>query len=350
MLRNEIVTAVENISKSLKEANIKSVLRKGEKDIDAEVILASFLKYMKSSQSFGEPEKTVMEILDITVLNKVEFWGYIIATGKQSPPTELFEFYNKIEFAEVHLPKLVSLLKREVDKVLKGEAEKSKDEQLSTLTVVVIEEKDLSTPTRLVLMLESVQGLYEVAAEILNAESRDLCVAACDSGTDKAFDFLGLAKIMDCVKEVILSFWDRVIYFRENKTEKQLELICKSLPIFEQIATLKKSKKLEPERAELLKRQVTDSINKFASAGVTIPEIEKFTVFKPRELMRPERKLLVEPKYYDREKVDAKPNQARIPKVDDPEFEKYMEKMAADFLEKRKSQEKGKENGSSNEA
>lgn len=53
---------------------------------------------------------------------------------------------------------------------------------------------------------------------------------------------------------------------------------------------------LEPERAELLKRQVTNGATTFIQCGAIIPEIEeRATSYDPRKLMAPEPKLLSAP-------------------------------------------------------
>jgi hypothetical protein len=57
------------------------------------------------------------------------------------------------------------------------------------------------------------------------------------------------------IKGIILSLWDRIIYFREQQFFQRLEFIAKSLPIIDHIGELGKSKKLGPEEAELLRRK-----------------------------------------------------------------------------------------------
>lgn len=261
-----------------------------------------------------------------------------MATDELTGP-RMMKYYQAIHFAEAHLPQVVSLMARESDQISKPkkEGEKPKENGLSQLSITVIEELQHSSPERLVLALQSIAGLYSACAQVLDESEGDLCVVACDSGSDKSFDFLGVAKIVECVKVVILSFWDRVVYFREDKTERRLDLIAQSLPILDEIASMKKSGKLEPERAELIKRQVIDSVTKFAAAGITIPEIENFTVYNPRQLMKPSRKLLVASKEArpEADKGEEESKEARPLQIDDPEFQAYMKKMANEFLERK---------------
>lgn len=120
-------------------------------------------------------------------------------------------------------------------------AGKPRSDGLAVLSVIVIEERQLSTPERLILTLESVDGLYRACAQILGEFETSIAVSACDSGSDKSFDFLGIASVVVCVKEVVLSFWDKVVYFREDKTGRRLELIAESLPILERVAKMRES-------------------------------------------------------------------------------------------------------------
>ena len=58
-------------------------------------------------------------------------------------------------------------------------------------------------------------------------------VIACDSGSDKSFDFLGVATVIECVKELILSLWNRVIYFSEYRMSERIKLVAEALPVIE---------------------------------------------------------------------------------------------------------------------
>lgn len=76
--------------------------------------------------------------------------------------------------------------------------------------------------------------------------------------------------------------------------------------------------------------------------GATIPEIENFTAYNPRQLMRPEPKLLVGPGRLGVEKAEADEMREQ---ADEPEFRAYMEKMARGFLERGKQPDNTPETG-----
>lgn len=190
------------------------------------------------------------------------------------------------------------------------------------LSVLVIEEPGrFSTAERLSQVLISIGLLYEACATIEGLSPQELSVVACDSGSDKSFDLLGVAKAIDSVKDIIVSIWDRVVFFKERKMETQIELIGKSLPIIDYIGQLEQQNKLGPEEAEILRRKVTEGASKFVRCGAIIPEIEERAAsYNPRILMAPEPKLLSAPtdipgsaKIGGRKKKAKKANQQQGP-------------------------------------
>lgn len=342
MLRTEMNAGLKNILDALEKSEVSEVLESAvrrEGNIEKNVALGAYVRYMQLFQKFGRVERSLLKTLDLESIHEIGLWATIIASDESSSRTDIHQVYNNMRFFQNHVPKILHLLERETD-TWPEKAGAAGQAELAMLNVIVIEDKKTSAPSRIVLMLEAVQGLYEAAAAVVEQPLGDLCLVSCDSGSDKSFDFLGLAKIVQCVKEVVLSFWDKVVYFREDKTGKRLELIATSLPILESISDMKDAGKIESERAEILRRQVIQSVTKFAEAGVTIPEIEGFTTFNPRQLMRPEPKLLVAAKT-DTSLPETAEEKAKTEAEEplDPELQKYLDKMAKDFLKKRQKKD-----------
>jgi hypothetical protein len=339
VLRREIEAGVKKLEAALGESKVPEVLGSmfmRDKKADPPSVIAAYVRYMQLSQNFGPVERALIETFDLQWIQEVGLWALLTTQQDAALSPETHRFYSNLKFFQLHVPKILHLLDRESDNI-QSKAVAGTESQFARLSVIVIEYDRLSTPERLILMLDGVQGLYEASAAVLGESSGDFCLLSCDSGSDKAFDFLGLAKIVECVKEVILSFWDKIVYYREDKTGKRIELIANSLPILERITTMKDEGRLEPERAEILRRQVIQSVTKFAEAGVTIPEIERFTTFSPRQLMRPEPKLLVGPEMRptEAEKAERLAAQANQEPAD-PELQKYLERAARDYLERRR--------------
>lgn len=342
MLRRDILRATSNVLAALKETGVMPVFSSslfGKEEVDTSKILYSYSRYMKFYDQSSEAEKHILSIFSLETLSDHNFWNKLITLEGRKDNAAL-DMLRPISSAQEYLPKILKLIERESDVTIttdnKKTEKKTSADALGQLSVTVIEDREKSTPERLVLVLQSIDGLYRACACLAGEQETGLSVESCDSGSDKAFDFLGAAKIVESVKEIILSFWDRVVYFREDKTGRRLELVAQSLPILDQIGAMKEAGKLEPERAELLKRQVVDSISKFGAAGATIPEIDRATFQNPRQLMRPEPKLLVEPKHPQSEpSMKEEPGDDTPSQIEDPEFEKYMETMAKDFFKRR---------------
>jgi len=96
------------------------------------------------------------------------------------------------------------------------------------------------------------------------------------------------------VKEIILSLWDRIMFFRERQIAQRVELVAKSLPVINEIWNLENENKIGHEEAELLRIKLIDSVQKFITCGAVIPEMLERSTFDPHELMMPEPKLLEE--------------------------------------------------------
>jgi len=138
-----------------------------------------------------------------------------------------------------------------------------------------------------------------------NQPENTLSVVACDSGSDKSFDLLGAAKIITCVKELILSVWDRAVFFREKQVAQRLELMTQSLPILEKVSVLEREGHLAPEQAELVRRGVSEGLRQFLACGAVIPEMVGSSHFEPRQLMAAEPKLLTVGSGVDDANADA---------------------------------------------
>jgi len=169
-------------------------------------------------------------------------------------------------------------------------------EHQSLLTAIIAEDdSQFSNTTRIVYALESVNSFYEVWSELLKGEEIELVVVGCDSGSDKSFDFLGGAEIVNGVRETILQIWDRIVFYRHAKSMATIETIASTLPVYAQIAELENAGSISKEQAELLRRKTSGACEKFVEAGVMIPEMELEGTHSPRALMSPEPKLLGSP-------------------------------------------------------
>ena len=137
--------------------------------------------------------------------------------------------------------------------------------------------------------------LYQGFAQMFDESPDSLTVLSCDSGSDKSFDFLGVAKVMEQIRELIIALWDRVVFFKEKRLEAQMDVIIKGLPVLAKVTEMQSTGKLGPEQAEIIRRFIEGGTAKFLHAGAIIPEIREHAYHEPRALMAPEKKLLMPP-------------------------------------------------------
>jgi len=267
---------------------------KEDKNNSHSVPLSIFQKYMIATQNYSEDDIKICKIFDIDSLLDVNYWERVSEGG----PQELREMISNINFIIKQLPKVLSLIQQHYISDIKEQTQDLPEELKgkSLLTVVIVEEENhFSSPLRLTSALGAISELYSVVATIEKESESDLIVIACDSGSDKSFDFLGLSKLIEEVKEIIFSIWDRVVFHRQRQTSNGLALISDSLPILEKIAQLEKDGAIEKEQAAILKKKIISGTTKFIEAGIVIPELESVSSHSPRQLMKPEPKLLVSP-------------------------------------------------------
>lgn len=306
MRRIEVINAAEEVRQALEESGILAAVENGferartrvEKDRPEHIqsLFEALKQYTIRAQSFSSAGIKVAQILGLNELEESALWSKI------SEPEEggriLYRLQRAIGFATEYLPKIVDLVRQEpLEAIAKAaDDESSKYAGMDLISVIVLEEEErFSSPERLVTVLESIQMLYEASATMMGVPPAALSVVACDSGGDKSFDFLGLAKVVECVKEIILSLWDRVVFFREHQLLQRIELVAESLPVIQRIAELEQKKALGPEQAEKLKRNIIQGVQKFIECGAVIPEMQERAYYDPRLLMAPEPKLLTGP-------------------------------------------------------
>jgi hypothetical protein len=326
MRRSEILAGAENIVNAIDKSNLQQVIRAHMREksdaLRARVALLSALRsYSLSARDFGPTERSLLEIFDLDAIDAAEYWARLLSEEAPESSEAAHHLYLSINFAVNYLPRIIRLMQTEASALtatLKLEARTATSE-FSLLTTILPEEGTRSTPARLAKLLNSITLLYEMQASINEAPEASLSVIGCDSGSDKSFDFLGLANVVTGVKEILLGVWDRVVFYRERKVEVWLKLLTESLPVVEQISTLATSKKIGPEQAELLKRKVIEGVSGFIEVGAFIPEIQERSHFNPRQILAPSPKLLTAAPGHIEE--DALPELPRMPAAEDIDAE-----------------------------
>lgn len=308
MRREVLYHAISRINEDLKACGIAELFdgffneirsNAGKERERYKLPLGIFQKYMIATHDYDENQKEICRLIGIGNLLDVSYWEDL---AQPSNVGELHETLQNVHFALKQLPKIMQLVKQDYVGEIKGQEGEIPEELKgkSLLTVLIVEDKgQYSSPLRLTSALEAIYKLYSVVATLEKQNESDLIVLACDSGSDKSFDFLGLAKLMEQVKEILVAIWDRRVFYRQRHVSESMTLIAESLPILEKIEELRVNGSIEPEQAELLKRKTISGATQFIEAGATIPEFEAESTHNPKQLMKPEPKLLVSPRVDD---------------------------------------------------
>lgn len=299
MRRVDLIAGTREIVNAIETSNVEETLQQLRRaprgtQIPPAIYAAVFdslREYSIKAHGFSPAATQIASILRLTKLQNPRIWTQLMSEERTAVA---YNLSTTIEFAKEYLPKIAELSEQESLKTIQSGEGDSKFEGKSIMSVLIIEESNrYSSPERIIEILESVDTLYRMCSTMNGIPPEGLSVIACDSGSDKSFDFLGLAKVIECVKELILSMWDRVVFYKERQLSERIGLVSQTLPIFSDLEKLAESKALAPEQVELVRRGLLSGISKFMESGATIPEIENFTHYNPRKLMAPEPKLLV---------------------------------------------------------
>jgi hypothetical protein len=305
MLRAELVASLNNVKAAIVKANLYAKLEailtqpRGKAEALAAFLLPSMTDYLYLSRNYSPSEQKITQILQISDLEDIDWWVRIF-----SPADDKFEMVNgqlhrvyfNINSANGMISQIVNLLARDTDPpgdgIIKNIIHGTDLPGRLILTLPETEGKH-SSPSRVTRAIDAITTMYEAIASLLGRSESDLIIASCDSGSDKLFDFAGLSDVIEKVKEIIESVWDRAIFHREKKISESLDLITKSLPLFSQIAELENDQKLAPEHAEMIRRKITSGVAGFLETGSLIPEIKTRTFFDPNKILAPQATLLL---------------------------------------------------------
>ena len=304
MRKADLINGVEQVRHALTESGLElplvEVARLGyrREPVPGELLtrlLSALRDYGLLANRYTRPARLLSEQLGITPLEHADTWSLLIAAENRAQ--EAFAYAERVRFATQYLPRVSELLGQagipSIDAARRGEGSRT---GADVLTVQVIESpRRFSTPTRLATLLESLDALYGACALLEGAEPGGLSVIACDSGSDKTFELMGAAPVIAALRAVLLSVWDRVVFFRELPAAERYRRAAESLPVLDQIRERVSQGGLAPEHGELLRRRVVEGTGRFLVSGATIPELQERAYANPRTLMAPAPKLLAPP-------------------------------------------------------
>lgn len=273
-----------------------------EEGLRLQIIMQSHSHFSIGISNFSIHAHKVFRMLNLADFEFDEMWNaWVQHEFDQSDliffPKQMDSIREGLDYIK-SLPLIIKILKD--NRLILSE---QKDDNLGEafankgfLTVILPEpENQFSSPSRLTESLDAISLIYESFAILENESPQELSVVSLDSGSDKSFDFLGNAKIIELVKDFIFKIFRNAIYYKEDKTEKRIDLWSKGLNVIDQIGTMVKNESISPEQGEILKRNFINGKDKFINAGAILPEFDDRANVNPKELMQPEIKLLSTP-------------------------------------------------------
>lgn len=304
MRKADLINGVEQVSRALAESGLErplvEVARLGYRDapVPGELLtrlLGALRDYGLLASRYTRPARMLAQELGLAPLEQADTWSLLIAA--QDRAQQAFAFAERVRFATQYLPRVSGLLSvagiPSVDAARRGEGGPGGAE---VMTVQVIESpRRFSTPTRLATLFEAMDALYGACAVLEGAEPGGLSVIACDSGSDKTFELMGAAPVIAALRALLLSVWDRVVFYRELPAAQRYRHAAESLPVLDRIRERVAQGQMAPEQAELLRRRVVEGTGRFLVSGATIPELQERAYANPRTLMAPAPKLLAPP-------------------------------------------------------
>ena len=201
----------------------------------------------------------------------------------------LSDFRAELDCGLFHLTAMASLLAREHESDLLEDLDESVKVDRSSYLRTTLPDDDATSPKRLTDSIESIALFYKIFEAIVPEDDENnrepLSIVSIDSGSDKSFDFFGAAKLIECIKELILQIWDRLVFHRVRSTSEKIKLVSQSLPVIAQIEKLAETDSIPRETAERLKRDVTHAVSKFIESGTSIPEFENVSTHPTNKIL-----------------------------------------------------------------
>lgn len=303
MRRSEIIQGLKQFHDALVETRLTdafSTMRRAGPELPPPVqaeALTALRNYGLLAQNFNAPAKLAVRAFGLEGLEDPTTWVSLLASRERDTREELVILYRGMVFATDFLPRVTELLVHGSPSVVAETLAVSQNERTTDILSVLLVEREgsLSRPARIRDLIDAVEALYHVSATLQGTESGTLVFAACDSGSEPSFDFLGLARVVQGVRQTISDIWDRVVFHREAKLEARAAAIEQTLPVLVEINSRVNDGTIAPEQGELLRRALTDGVTKFLRCGAVTPDLQTRAYNDPRQLMLPERRLLTPP-------------------------------------------------------
>ena len=287
MRRKQLIETISRIQQAITDSEllerlhvrIVAMRKPGKKAPNVGDLLAALNQFSIRMSKLTDAEKDVLKMLDLHHLNDPKNWPKLISTDHPDLLKSVFSNLRRLRASLQYFQRVIALGHEEI-RVLDTE-----DETISIL--VLPDENTKDTPKKIASILESVQQLYNCFATLEHIdEPEPLTIMALDSGVEKAIELQGESQILEKMKELLYGVWMQVLPSHNQYLSEQLKLILKSLPILERIEELSTLGRLEKEKAALVKRQLTTSLEDLIRSNTIIEEMYEHWQRDPRVAMQ----------------------------------------------------------------
>lgn len=297
MQRRDIVLAIQEVSEAIESSGLIQVLKsdradKGGRD-DTSAGLKVLRDYSLAASRYSPAARALTKIFKLESIEEPEVWLQLLG----NPTPAKVQLSRTVATIRTEMPKILALLHQ--DTVEANDSDQPKAQSalpLSSVRITFVEnDGQFSTVQRLVEGLSACQEIYDGLQRLNGDSSVPLAIGAIDSGSDKSFDLFGAAALMKEFRELVVSLWGLVVFHREQKLGRRLELLAAALPILERVTALEQSSRLGREEAQIIRNCFVEGTKKFVAAGVLTDDLSQHATHSPRTLLAPEPKLLTGP-------------------------------------------------------
>ena len=279
MTREQIIASAQQITKAIESAGISEIANGSKDRMTLQDYLLSFKQYNILAEQFSEGALFLENELGFSQLRDPDPWIIMSKQGELEDGNPL----NNLKGVVSTIYSIINLLKHK-------EPEDIQPESKEVLSLLVLEPDGhgYSSPKRISESIDSISLLYEACARIQGQSYEDIEIVFCDSGKDKHFDFRGNIQLIGAVKELVLSIWERVVFYRNRNLQERISLLTHSLPALDVITELEMNGKLSNSEGEATRNALINGVKKFLSSGAVIKEIRERIPFDERTLISQE--------------------------------------------------------------
>ena len=287
MRRKQLIDTISRIQQAITESEllerlhicIVALRNPGKKTPNVGDLLAALNQFSIKMSKLTDAEKDVLKMLDLHHLNNPKNWPKLISTDHPDLHQSVFSNLRRLQASLQYFQRIIALGHEEVRML---------DTDEETLSILILPDENTNdTPKKIASILESVQQLYNCFATLeLIDEPEPLTIVALDSGIEKSIELTGDSEILEKMKELLYGVWMQVLPSHNQYLSEQLKLILKSLPILERIEEYSTLGRLEKEKAALLKRQLTTSLEALIRSNTIIEEMFEHWQRDPRVAMQ----------------------------------------------------------------